>query len=255
MTSGTIFDIKRFAIHDGPGIRTTVFLKGCPLSCAWCHNPESQGKPDTHTTLRGRPVGQPISVSELLSRLLRDRPFFEESGGGVTISGGEPLMQPDFAAELLAGCRATGIATALDTSGFGDPDALDTLLPHTDLVLFDLKVMDSEQHRKWTGVSNELILENLARLASAGTTIWARIPLVPGVTDTEENLDAIVTLVRAHGCIRQVHLLPYHPLGAAKHDNDSSRTDMPPFRPPNADEIETARSRVARCGRPVHIGG
>ena len=171
VTRGVIFDIKRFAVHDGPGIRTTIFLKGCPLSCWWCHNPESRSdEPQQsvrHLTLEGgifdkeEITGYEVGVDEIIQQVERDRIFYEESGGGVTLSGGEPLNQPQFCRELLRSLKTSGFHTALDTTGYAPEEDILSVMPFTDLFLYDLKLMDETEHLKYTGVSNKGILENL----------------------------------------------------------------------------------------------
>lgn len=188
---GVVFDIKRFAVHDGPGIRTTVFLKGCPLRCRWCHNPESlEASPcelpktyhiGTSTFTEMETVGREMSVEELMHELRKEKVFMDESGGGVTFSGGEPLFQPAFLKEMLMACKAEGMHTVVDTSGYAASTVLDSILPFTDLFLFDLKIIDTEIHSHWTGVGNSIILANFDRLISAGARVRVRIPLIPGV--------------------------------------------------------------------------
>lgn len=188
---GVVFDIKRFAVHDGPGIRTTVFLKGCPLRCRWCHNPESlEASPcelpktyhiGTSTFTEMETVGREMSVEELMRELRKEKVFMDESGGGVTFSGGEPLFQPAFLKEMLMACKAEGMHTVVDTSGYAASTVLDSILPFTDLFLFDLKIIDTEIHSHWTGVGNSIILANFDRLISAGARVRVRIPLIPGV--------------------------------------------------------------------------
>lgn len=194
--AGVVFDIKRFAVHDGPGIRTTVFLKGCPLRCRWCHNPESlEASPcelpktyhiGTSTFTEMETVGREMSVEELMHELRKEKVFMDESGGGVTFSGGEPLFQPVFLKEMLMACKAEGMHTAVDTSGYASSSVLDSIAPFTDLFLFDLKIIDSEIHSYWTGVGNSIILANFDRLISAGARVRVRIPLIPGVTVAPE---------------------------------------------------------------------
>jgi pyruvate formate lyase activating enzyme len=269
LTSGIIFDIKRFAIHDGPGIRTTVFLKGCPLSCRWCHNPEGQSaKPGIlyrrepclicgtcveacehgarsasgegvardpvfcvlcRTCVEVCPsgalekVGRRTSVEQLMREIEGDTPFFDESGGGVTFSGGEPLMQPRFLEELLARCRERDIHTAVDTCGLAEPQVLRSVAEKTDLVLFDLKVMDIERHVALTGVRNDLILSNLQSLTRTGVAVQIRIPVIPSVTDTADNLAEIGGFVSSLKGPPAITLLPHHPLAMEKY----ARFDVP----------------------------
>jgi len=226
MIEGVIFNTRNFSVHDGPGIRTTIFLKGCPLKCTWCHNPESQSKDieqfSTTKSLGGKSfetneiIGKHISVAQLLDEIKKDIPFFDESGGGVTLSGGEPLAQPEFTIELLRSCKSLGIHTALDTCGYAPWKVLEKTVSLTDLYLFDLKIIDNQKHIKHTGLSNGLILENLTKLADLAKPIHIRIPLVEGITDTTENLQAIKKIILELGCVQRIDLLPYHTLAKNK---------------------------------------
>ncbi len=216
---GLIFDIRRFSVHDGPGIRTTVFMKGCPLSCLWCHNPESRRfRPEVtlkRRTLDDRDVSKPqttgtwIESSDLIREITRDRIFFEESGGGVTFSGGEPLFQAGFLATVLKVCRAEGIHTAVDTSGYAPGDTLLNIASLTDLFLFDLKLLDRGEHKKFTGVSNKRIKENLKALFSSGKQIQLRFPVIPGITDTRANIEALIDFITKE--LRPVMTIPKSP--------------------------------------------
>lgn len=217
MCIGTIFDIKEFAIQDGPGLRTTVFLKGCPLRCPWCHNPEGlAAEPEILRSPAGeRAVGERVAAAELAERLNRQIPVLRKAEGGVTFSGGEPLMQADF---LLAVCaRLDSVHVLLDTSGQGDGGDFARLLAVVDQVYFDLKLMDAAAHRRITGVDNGLILANLAVLAASGIPWTARVPLVPGVTDTAENLARIADHLAALPSPPPVHLLPYNRAAGGKY--------------------------------------
>jgi len=259
---GTIFDIDNFAIHDGPGIRMSVYLKGCPLACKWCHSPESQKRepqlvfaadrciqcgacitacPNNVHSLtedRNRTIdwakcqtcgacveacapgalsikGYVVSADSIVERARRMMPFFTNSSGGVTLTGGEVTMQTDFAEAVLSGCKAIGIHTAIETCGATSWDRLKRLLRHTDLVLYDVKLYDEEEHRRWTGSSNRQILANASRLV--GRNVQIRVPLIPDITDTEANLRGIYAFMGEAG-LRSVALLPYNTSAGAKYE-------------------------------------
>ena len=250
MPTGMIFNVQRFSLHDGPGLRTTVFMKGCRLNCAWCHNPESQSPRHEFVRLRHRcmrcercseeelsnpvvsgrtsedveacptgalqAVGETLEAAVLVRTLLRDRIFFDESGGGVTFSGGEPLMQAAFVTEAMQGLQTEGVHTALDTCGFARWEDLSAAASHATLILYDLKLMDDDRHRAATGVSNCVILQNLLALTRCHGNIWIRIPVIPGVNDDKANIEATASFIRPLPGIRQVDLLPYHATGEAK---------------------------------------
>lgn len=226
---GIIFDIKRFAVHDGPGIRTTVFLKGCPLSCQWCHNPESIARNsisytrkiqlDGKTFCEEEVIGYESSVESILQEINKELIVMEESGGGVTFSGGEPLMQPDFLVELLSGTKEMEMHTVVDTSGYANKNILEKVLPLTDLFLYDLKIMDSQKHKYYTGVSNEVILSNFEFIASRVKPIHVRIPLIDGINTDDGNLtDTIRFLAPFTNVIERIDLLPYHKIGKHKYE-------------------------------------
>ena len=219
--TGIVFDIKRFAVHDGPGIRTTVFLKGCPLHCCWCHNPESiEPNPcrvSSVLKLNGRSftktetIGYEISAGNLLAELEKERVFMDESGGGVTFSGGEPLLQHDFLLEMLKICQTNGMHTTVDTSLYASWEKIKAVSEFTGLFLVDLKLMESAAHQLYTGVSNELILDNIRKLSASDASIIIRIPVIPNVTDSTENIrQSIAFLQTLNGKIREVNLLPFH---------------------------------------------
>jgi pyruvate formate lyase activating enzyme len=221
-----IFDIRRYTIHDGPGIRTTVFFKGCPLHCLWCHNPESResgvGQVLVSRVLDGKnfekklTVGSWRSAVEIMREIDKDAIFYEESGGGVTFSGGEPLMQAEALQELLELCSQKGYHTAIDTSGHAEPAAVKLVMDLADLWLFDLKIMNDAKHFEYTGVSNELSLRNLERLAQAGKEIIIRFPLITGITDGKENLEEIANLMKKLG-LNRIDILPYHSIARDKY--------------------------------------
>ena len=300
--TGRIFDIKRYSVHDGPGIRTTVFLKGCALNCLWCHNPESiDPGPELmhwparckrcHACLKACPagalaadaegavlidrskcdlcgrcaeaclydamqiVGREATVDEIVAEVERDRVFFEQSGGGVTLSGGDPLAQPAFAEALLEACRSRGLHTAVDTAGAASPEAFERLTRHADLVLFDLKVIDEERHKASTGVSNAAILENLKRLVAAGREVWVRVPLVPGVNDDDDNVRRTIALLRSLGGIRQVGLLPYHAGGLEKARRIGQDSRFRKFESPSEERLAAVEAAFREAGFDVRRGG
>ena len=263
-TTGMVFNIESFAVHDGPGIRTVVFLKGCPLHCRWCHSPESQSRnreilfrreacnscgqcmkfcPNnchqfiggTHIFDRkscsgcGRCVeqcasgaltwtGTAMTAQQLINEVLKDKMFFDESGGGMTISGGEPLFQADFTLELLKLAAQQGISSCVETCGYGDYAWLKSWLPYTDIFLFDYKVTNPGLHKELTGIDNRLILENMEKLNAAGAEIILRCPLVPGVNDDEDHLHAIARIAGRLENVMEINLEPYNPLAAERYE-------------------------------------
>jgi len=300
---GIVFDIKRFAVHDGPGIRTTIFIKGCPLHCLWCHNPESierglelirrssrcsacyscvKACPEkaispgpkkgpvfvdrTRCDLCGKCVeacvyealeivGRKATVKQIVEEAERDRLFFEQSGGGVTLSGGEPLAQSAFAIALLEELGARGIQTALDTSGLVKWDILSRAAAVSDLILYDLKMMDDTAHRKYTGASNALILENLRRLDSTGKPVHIRIPLVSGVNDDAGNVTASIAFLKTLSAVRRVDLLNYHKGGQEKYKNLDKTSCFQLFEPPSEQRVEKIRRAFTEAGFSVTLGG
>lgn len=216
MTEGMLFDIQRNSFVDGPGIRTAVFFKSCNLRCAWCHNPESQNaQPEVlHYPNKTELCGRMYSADEVMAEILKDRRFYAASGGGVTFTGGECMLQPDFLEDLLKQCRKQGIHTAVDTAGNIPFDRFEQILPYTDLFLYDVKLLDSEKHRKYTGASNRLILENLEKLLRLGAKLYIRIPVIPGVN--KEEIPTMEKYLSAL-CPEKIELLPYHRLGEDKY--------------------------------------
>lgn len=217
MTTGIIFDIKEFAIHDGPGIRTTVFLKGCPMSCRWCHNPEGQSRqPQVIRSPAGeRIAGKMYTATELAALLNQQVDILRANEGGITFSGGEPLLQVDFVIEVIE--LLDNVHILLDTSGYGQEQDFRRLVDRSDLVFFDLKLIDSLEHQHYTGCDNALILKNLHNLNEIGKPFVARIPLVPGVTDTDQNLTSIVQTLRGLSNLLRVDLLPYNKAAGSKY--------------------------------------
>jgi pyruvate formate lyase activating enzyme len=257
---GLLFDIKRFAVNDGPGIRVTYFLKGCPLSCAWCHNPESivPGKSEMRRIRRvgekefvsNEIVGREYSSEELLEVAVRERPFIEESGGGVTFSGGEPLLQADFLLGSLMLFRQAGYHTVVDTSGYAPPDILKQIVPYTSLFLYDIKHIDSGRHREATGVTNTLILDNLNLLLDAGSDITVRIPVLPSFNSDSESMNAIrnyLMPLRGNG-LRDISLIPYHASGRGKYEKLGREYGYGNFGSPEPQYMEKLKQQFRDSG-------
>ncbi|HDP95070.1 MAG TPA: radical SAM protein [Candidatus Aminicenantes bacterium] len=252
--TGWIFDTKRFAVHDGPGIRTTAFFQGCPLHCPWCHNPES-----VPLIRRGRPVppgARQLTAAELISRVERDRVFFEESGGGVTFSGGDPLSQPRFLDALLADCRERSLHTALDTCGHAPPQKALPLLLRADLVLFDIKFFFSRDLLRHCGATDRYIFTNLEQLMAGRSRLWLRFPLIPGYTDTPDNLSALRDRVRAWADrIERVSILPFHPAAAHKYRRLQIRNPMREVPSLPEASVLALANRLKEVHPQVRIGG
>lgn len=299
MSTGMVFDLKRFAVHDGPGIRTTIFLKGCSLRCAWCHSPESQSSLPELIYLAARCkgcgacaracplglldagpaslrrdlctlcgncaaecftgalsiVGRLTKVDDLVAVAARDTALYQASGGGVTISGGEPALQPEFTAALVAALKARGLHVAIETAGNVTWDSLWTTCRNADLVFFDFKHPTSEQHRRWTGDGNELILANLRSIAAEsaiGTMrLVVRMPLVPGVNDGPGDLAAMADLLSGIRGIQAVEILPYHNLGAPKYAAVGRVCALGDIQCPTAEQLARAARWFAAAGLPV----
>ena len=276
MNKAILFDIQRNSFVDGPGIRTTVFFKGCNLKCVWCHNPESQDfKPQMlfyqdkctgcgkcrkicptpeNCTLCGKctfycPVdarkvcGKEYTVDEVFAEIIKDKAFYENSDGGVTFSGGECMLQIDFLTEILKKCKENGIHTAVDTAGHIPFEHFAKILPYTDLFLYDIKLFDSLNHKQYVGVGNELILENLKKLFSAGAKLWIRIPIIPDVNDSMEELRQIKEFLADCGNPEKVELLPYHAMGENKYRAIGAKVHA--FRTPNAERMKQLKELFA----------
>jgi pyruvate formate lyase activating enzyme len=297
METGIITNIQKFCLHDGPGIRTTVFLKGCPLNCKWCHNPEMiSGNPElyktesrcigcgacievcpeninsitddrNHTctacgtcvnqcpTGARQIMGKSVSVADLLKTIIRERILYDESGGGVTFSGGEPLQQPEFLLRLLQACRNQGLHTAVDTCGYAHFKTIKEIAAYSDLFLYDIKLMDTEKHRQWTGVSNKIILENLQKLNRIHNNIWIRIPIIPGINDTIQELSAIAQFLSSLSGIKQVNLLPYHQTGSYKQKHLKNGEWFSGYKSLLKDEIKPMSEPFIAKNLAVIIGG
>ncbi|MGE5632670.1 MAG: trans-4-hydroxy-L-proline dehydratase activase [Caulobacteraceae bacterium] len=301
MCKGRIFNIQKYSIHDGPGIRSTVFFKGCPLSCIWCHNPESQSfKPEilfygkrcigcgkcleacqyraislqdgvicydrNRCTLCENCVkacyakaretaGQSVDVGYVMAQLEKDRIFYEESGGGVTFSGGEPLSQLEFLIELLEQCRKKEIHTAIDTSGYAAPEVISRVGSLADLFLYDLKLIDDEKHKEYIGVSNKVIFENLELLSKLGKRIFIRIPLIPGINDDDENIKATAGIIHNTPGVSQVNLLPYHNMAADKYKRLDKPNCLMEIMVPSKEYVEEISRKYLSYGINAKIGG
>lgn len=299
---GKIFDIQKFSVHDGPGIRTIVFMKGCPLNCLWCSNPESQrgyfeigyakkscincnkcisicaynaisdtenGKvfelnkcrvcaekicanicPSKAITV----YGKDMTVDTVMKEIEKDELFYKNSGGGVTISGGEPMMQPDFVRRLLMECKERGYHTAIETCSYSDWISFEKVKDYTDLYLCDIKHLDDSKHKQFTGVSNKIILDNLKRLSKTGASIIARLPIIPGFNDDDENIKQIGTFIKELG-VTQVDILPYHKLGSSKYASLFLEYGMGDTKSPSKEQMERIQNIMESLCLKVEIGG
>ena len=234
--NGIIFDLKRGSIKDGPGIRTSVFLKGCPLRCVWCHNPESQSFSVERVVTTGEPCGRCVPVEEVMDEVRRDKPFYGDRGG-LTLTGGEPTAQPEFACALAEAARREGISVAVDTCGEAPWNVFESLLDTADLFLYDIKAVDADLHRRLTGVRNERILENLRRLDERGARLWIRMPLVGGVNDSDAELTALRALLDGLRHVEKREICPYHSLGLEKYARFGRRTPFPRKESASREEI------------------
>jgi len=298
--TGIIFDIKRFAVHDGPGIRTTVFFKGCPLRCWWCHNPEgiSPSKQfsffqvlcincgrcieicpgdaiedpekglarntelcvlcerciEVCPTTARKMIGRKIDVDEVMTEIQKDIMYFDASDGGVTISGGEPLMQPEFLRGILEACRSAGIHTTIDTTGYSPPKVFESLMDLIDLYLYDIKLLDDDMHRRYTGVSNRHILDNLRTSINEGKHVILRFSLIPGITDTKKNIEDLVRFLPSVSGVDEIHLLPFHNVHE-KYQRLGEECRMMTVGPPASERLASIREELERTGIRVKIGG
>lgn len=246
-TKGRIFDIQRFSIHDGPGIRTIVFLKGCVLRCKWCCNPESQEYRIQKMMVQGEEkiIGKDVTVEEVMETVEKDRPYYQRSGGGLTLSGGESLCQPDFARDVLRAAKERGINTALESMGCAPFSVIEEILPYLDTYLLDIKHMDGEKHREFTGRSNELMLENAEKIAVTGkTNLVIRVPVIPGFNCTKKEIQDIAVFADRLAGVKKIHLLPYHRLGQDKYEGLGRKYELEGLLPPENGQMEELREAV-----------
>ncbi len=258
-TKGRIFDIQRCSIHDGTGIRTICFLKGCVLRCKWCCNPESQEYSIQEMTVQGRKkvIGQDVTVAQVMETVEKDRPYYNRSGGGLTLSGGESLCQPEFARDLLRAAKAVGINTAMESMGCAKWEVIEQILPYLDHYLMDIKHMDSAKHKAFTGKGNELMLENAGKIAVSGQTrLSIRVPVVPAFNDTPEEIQAIARFADGLPGVEDIYLLPYHRLGQDKYEGLGRTYELPDLLPPEQSHMERLRQEVEQHTRlRCQIGG
>lgn len=256
--TGRIFDIQRFSIHDGPGIRTIVFLKGCRLRCRWCCNPESQ-EYDIQTMRmddgKTKVVGRDVTVGEVMQAIEKDRLYYRRSGGGVTLSGGESLCQPDFTEALLAECKEHGFHTAMESTACEPYEVIQRILPHLDLYLLDIKHMDSAKHKAFTTQPNDRILENAKRIARDAKELIIRVPVVPTFNDTKEEIAAIARFAASLPGVKQLHLLPYHRLGQDKYRWLGREYTLPELTPPTNEWMQELLAEAQKSGLACQIGG
>ncbi len=254
---GRIFDIQRYSIHDGGGIRTIVFIKGCPLRCKWCCNPEGQHYNVEKMTLGGKEkiVGQDVTVGEIIDIVERDRIYYRRSGGGLTLSGGESLTQPDFAVALLKTAKERGINTAMESTGFADFSVISRYLPYLDLYLMDIKHMNSAKHKEFTSQPNELILENAKKITDAGARLIVRTPVIPTFNATKEEIGEIAKFASSLKGVTQMHILPYHRIGTDKYKGLNRDYSLTGIEPPSKELMNELLEVVNSYGLKGQIGG
>ncbi len=302
LATGIVFNVQRFSVHDGPGIRTIIFFKGCPLRCLWCDNPEGQrtapemvfwkgrcihcntciaicprkairtGRQKSKVILKNRctlcgrcldecysgaleQIGRWITVDEILEEAERDRIFFDASGGGITLSGGEPTLQGGFVVELLRNCRRRRIHTAIETCGHADWKVLEKILQYTDLVLYDIKDMDPVKHKEFVGVQNDLILGNAKKISSKPFSMIVRIPIIPGYNDRQDSIKKTTQFISDLRGVREVHLIPYHQFGEAKYERLGLKYRLKGVKPPSEEHIRAIKDEFLSAGLEVKVGG
>lgn len=258
-TKGRIFDIQRYSIHDGSGIRTIVFLKGCSLRCRWCCNPESQSFDIETMMIQGKPktIGKDVTVEEVMKTVEKDRQYYRRSGGGLTLSGGESLLQPEFARSLLRAAYCRGLNTAMESMGDADYRVIEDILPYLDQYLLDIKHTNSEKHRRFTGKVNIRMLDNAKRIAESGKTeLIIRIPVIPGFNETESEIADIAEFAEKLSGVKRIHILPYHRLGMDKYGGLGRTYTMPEVSPPSNEYMEKLKKLITDNTRlECRIGG
>ena len=256
-TKGRIFDIQKFSVHDGPGIRTIIFLKGCALRCKWCCNPESQKFDIQVMNTENGPqiVGRDVTCGEVIDEVLKDRAYFRRSGGGITLSGGECLLQINFSKALLEAAKINGVNTAIESTGFASFETIEKLLPFLDLYLMDIKHMNSQKHRKFTGQPNELILENAKKIAEKAKKLIIRVPVIPEFNDTKEEIGAIAQFASTLSNVCEIHLLPYHRLGTNKYEWLGRPYELKELMPPEDSKMELLKNVAESFSLKCQIGG
>jgi len=254
---GRIFDIQKFSVHDGPGIRSIVFLKGCALRCKWCCNPESQNYDIERMNVDGKikTVGRDVTVAEVMEEVLKDFQYFKRSGGGITLSGGECLLQPDFSEALLKAAKHNGITTAIESAGFAKYEVIERVLPYLDVYLMDIKHMDSEKHRAFTGQPNERILENAKKIARNAKKLIIRVPVIPTFNDTVEEITDIARFAKSLENVTEIHLLPYHRYGTDKYKWLGREYKLPDITTPSDEKMQELLTAVSLVGLKAQIGG
>lgn len=254
---GRIFDIQKYSVHDGPGIRTIVFLKGCAFRCKWCCNPESQeyGIQTMNVDGKEKIVGRDVTVGEVMEEIVKDFPYYRRSGGGVTLSGGESLLQPEFAVALLKACKDYGINTAMESTGFAPFDTIKKYLEYLDLYLMDIKHMDKLKHMEFIGKPNDVVLENAQLIAAHAKKLIIRVPVIPTFNDTEEEIRAIAQFASSLPNVDELHLLPYHPYGTDKYRWLGREYTLSHITPPSDAKMNRLLEVVKREGLRSQIGG
>lgn len=254
---GRIFDMQKFSIHDGPGIRTIVFFKGCVFRCKWCCNPESQNYDIETMMVDGKPkiIGTDVTVEEVLKEVIKDLPYYRRSGGGVTLSGGEALCQPEFGEALLEGLHDNGIHTAMESTAQAEFSIIERYLKNLDMYLMDIKHMDPEKHKRFTSGSNERILENAKKIALSNTELIIRVPVVPTFNDTVKEIGDIANFAKTLPGVKQMHILPYHRLGQDKYKGLNRDYEMKDMLLPSKEKMQELLEAVNKTGLQGQIGG